>query len=304
MMLPIVNPSVQISSTGGFRNNAGIDTVTLKVLVVDDATFVRDMVKRTVRQLVPNAELLEAQDGARAQGIIKSKQPDLILSDWEMPEMGGDELLRWVREQSEFATTPFVMITSRGDRDHVMAAVEAGVSDYLSKPFTAEELTRKIGRQLKRIGYKAPTSSPANRGLAFSSVEVLTGGRANATESKETSKTPPPRPAGRSETSKVDKFKGRVFLRFPHATCEYTLLEISLQALCGTLERTQIMPTVFDQAAVDLLDEANNALARLNCYVHSISACEPSPESSRVRVIVRFVDQDPAKLDLLSGLFT
>jgi DNA-binding response OmpR family regulator len=273
--------------------------MTLKVLVVDDATFVRDMVKRTVRQLVPNVELLEAPDGARAQGIIRSKQPDLILSDWEMPEMSGEDLLRWVREQPQFASTPFVMITSRGDRNHVMAAVEAGVSDYLSKPFTAEELTRKIGKQLKRMGYQPTTNSPANRGMALSSIEVLTGGRTNNTPSASNTPVTAPRPAA----GKQDKFKGRAFLRFPHTTCEYELLETSLLALCGTMERTQILPTVFDQAAVDLLNESGEAVARLNCYVHSIAACEPSPEAARVRVIVRFVDQDPAKLQALSSLF-
>lgn len=283
--------------------------MTLKVLVVDDATFVRDMIKRTVRQLVPNVELLEAQDGARAQGIIKSKQPDLILSDWEMPEMSGEALLRWVREQPQFVSTPFVMITSRGDRNHVMAAVQAGVSDYLSKPFTAEELTRKIGKQLKRLGYQTTSSGPANRGLAFSSIEVLTGGRASPAAATTVA------PAGAHNTQvgeqvqnpptegKPDKFKGRAFLRFPHTTCAYELLETSLQALCGTVERAQILPTVFDQAAVDLLDESGTALARLNCYVHSISACEPSSEAARVRIIVRFVDQDPAKLQALSNLF-
>jgi len=278
--------------------------MTLKVLVVDDATFVRDMIKRTVRQLVPNVELLEAQDGTRAQGIIKSKQPDLILSDWEMPEMSGEALLRWVREQPQFISTPFVMITSRGDRNHVMAAVEAGVSDYLSKPFTPEELTRKIGKQLKRLGYQAASSNPANRGLAFSSIEVLTGGRANPSPA-------PPAPTNAASTAapvpnragKPDKFKGRAFLRFPHTTCEYELLETSQQALCGSLERTQILPTVFDQAVVDLMDESGEVIARLNCYVHSIAACEPSPEAGRVRVIVRFVDQDPAKLQALASLF-
>lgn len=269
--------------------------MTLKVLVVDDATFVRDMIKRTVRQLVPNVEILEAPDGARAQGIIKSKQPDLILSDWEMPEISGEVLLRWVREQPQFTGTPFIMITSRGDRNHVMAAVEAGVSDYLSKPFTAEELTRKIGKQLKRMGYKPATSGPANRGLAFSSIEVLTGGRTGA--------APPAAPAVGRPAGKSEKFRGQALLRFPHTNCAYDLIETSLQALCGTMERAQILPTVFDQAVVELVDDTGQALASLNCYVHSIAACEPSPEAARVRVIVRFVDQDPAKLQVLSGLF-
>lgn len=264
----------------------------LKVLVVDDANFVRDMVKRTVRQLVPNADLLEAPDGARAMGIIKSKGVDLILSDWEMPEMSGEELLRWVREQPKFSDTPFVMITSRGDRNHVMAAVQAGVSDYLSKPFTAEELTRKIGKQLKRLGYKTHSSAPSNRGLAFSSVEVLTGGRTA------------PTPEAEAINEKNEKFNGKVHLRFPHTSCEYELLETSQQALCGTIARPQILPAVFDQAVVDITAENGQALARVNAYVHSVSACEPSPNAERVRMIVRFVDQDPAKQSILADLFS
>jgi len=154
----------------------------LKVIIVDDATFVRDMVKRTLRQLIPDGEILEAPDGTRACSIIKSKKPDLILSDWEMPNMGGDELLKWVREQPDFISTPFIMVTSRGDRNHVMKAVEAGVNDYISKPFTAEELTRKIAKQLKRLGHdvnKSPANS--NRGTAFGSIDVLTGGKAQST---------------------------------------------------------------------------------------------------------------------------
>lgn len=266
--------------------------MSLKVLVVDDAVFVRDMVKRTVRQLVPTAELLEAPDGARAMGLVKSKGADLILSDWEMPEMSGEELLRWVRTQPRYSDTPFVMITSRGDRNHVMAAVEAGVSDYLSKPFTSEELTRKIGKQLKRLGYKTNSASPSNRGMAFSSVDVLTGGR-SAT---------PPQPAS-TANDKTEKFKGKVQLRFPHVSCDYELLETSQQALCGLMLRPQILPTVFDQAAVDITGADGQALARVNGYIHSISACEPSPSAERVRVIIRFVDQDPAKQAVLADLF-
>lgn len=272
----------------------------LKVLVVDDATFVRDMVKRTVRQLAPNADLLEAPDGARAMGLLKSKGADLILSDWEMPAMSGEELLRWVREQPQFAETPFIMITSRGDRNHVMTAVQAGVSDYLSKPFTAEELTRKIGKQLKRLGYQTTASSPSNRGFAFSSVEVLTGGRANAAVTNTTPDTePPPAAAGQ----RAEKFTGKVFLRFPHTSCEYDLLETSQQALCGTIQRPQILPSVFDQAVVDIMALNGQALARVNAYIHSMSACEPSPTAERVRMIVRFVDHDPAKQAVLTDLF-
>lgn len=283
----------------------------LKVLVVDDATFVRDMVKRTMRKLVPNVELHEAPDGARAMGLIKSKKPDIILSDWEMPQMGGDELLKWVREQAEFTDTPFIMITSRGDRNHVMKAVESGVSDYLSKPFTQEELTRKIGKQLKRIGFdiKNP-GNPGNRGHAFGSIDVLTGGSQDRTintpgQSAAGNIHPPPKtnPQPKKKANKPShNFKGKAYLRFPHTTCECEIKELSLQAICVMLARMDITPSVFEQTSVDLISESGEAMARLNAYVHSIAAGEPNPDAEQIRIIARFVDQDPAKLEVLSGL--
>ena len=273
----------------------------LKVLVVDDATFVRDMVKRTLRKLVPNVELHEAPDGARAVKLIKSKKPDLILSDWEMPEMGGDELLRWVREEPDFSDTPFIMITSRGDRNHVMAAVSAGVNDYLSKPFTQEELTRKVGKQLKKIGFEykpGAMGNPENRGFAFASVDVLTGGK-----SIEEVRVNKPSPQAQKTKSRAGpKFKGTAFLRFPKYSLECDIREISIQALCGVMPKPESLPTVFDQASVDLISEKGEVIARLNAYVHSIAATEPNPNAERVRVIVRFVDDDPAKLEVLSSL--
>lgn len=265
----------------------------LKVLVVDDATFVRDMVKRTVRQLLPGVELYEATDGERAVAVIKSKAPDLILSDWEMPEMSGDDLLRWVRGQPQSADTPFIMITSRGDRNHVIAAVSAGVSDYLSKPFTPEELTNKIVKQLRRMKHPMePAKAPANNNLTSTSVDLLTSGRSpldttTATES-----------AKRSGSN----FKGSLKLRFSHTISDCVVREISLQAMGGTIIRPEQVPSVFDQASVDLLNPEGQTVARINAYVHSVTATEPNPDAKKLRIIVRFVDQDPVKLQALSQL--
>lgn len=267
----------------------------LKVLVVDDATFVRDLVKRTLRQMVSDIELFEAPDGNKALSLIKSKKPDLILSDWEMPEMSGEQLLTWVREQPEFATTPFVMITSRGDRDHVMAAVQAGVSDYLSKPFTADELTRKIAKQLKALGHSSNTNPSAfNRGVAFASVDVLTAGR--------TEPAPSRAKAGSAKPARKPSFKGKAVLRFPDATYAFEVRDASIQALGGSMERPKRIPSVFDSASVDLLDEQGEIQARLNAYVHSISAGEPNPNTELMRLIVRFVDKDPAKMAVLTRM--
>lgn len=269
--------------------------MSLKVLVADDATFVRDLIKRTLRHMIPDLELFEAPDGARAMSLIKMKSPDLIFSDWEMPEMSGDELLRWLRQQPQFAETPFVMITSRGDRNHVLEAVTAGVSDYLSKPFTADELTRKIGKQLKRIGYEAPARRGGSATATLSSLEALTGQSA-------AHPSPAAKPAAQTANSTAGNFKGKAFLRFPNTSCELEVRELSVQAMGGSMERPEVMPTVFDQAAVDLIGANGQAMARINAYIHSISAASPSPDCNTLRVIVRFVDQDPAKLEVIKSL--
>lgn len=271
----------------------------LKVLVVDDATFVRDLVKRTLRHMIPDLELFEAADGARAMSLIKSKNPDLILSDWEMPEMPGDELLRWLRDQPKFADTPFIMITSRGDRNNVVEAVTAGVSDYLSKPFTAEELTNKIGKQLKRLGYEPPKRGSHVASAPFSSVDILTG---NSAASSTSASPRSSRSAINAANTAADNFKGKAYLRFPQITCELQIRELSVQAIGGSIQRPKTIPAVFDQAAVDLIAESGEAMARVNAYVHSVSAATPSPESNRLRVIIRFVDEDPAKLEVLKSL--
>lgn len=279
----------------------------IKVLVVDDASFIRDMVKRTLRRLVPDVELTEAPDGQRAMALIKSKAPNLILSDWEMPQMSGEELLRWVREQESMAKVPFVMITSRGDRDHVVTAAKAGVSDYLSKPFTQDELSRKISKQLKRIGYTPQTSGPAgsgNRGTAFSSIDVLTGGQDKTVQAptQNHAKAKPKAKSNPKSPNKGHNFKGQVILRLADSQCPCDLKELSLQAICLVLQRPETIPTVFDQASVDLISEDGQALARLNAYIHSVTATELKPQASQLRIIARFVDQDPAKLEVLSKL--
>lgn len=266
----------------------------LKVLIVDDATFIRDMVKRAMRQIAPEAELFEAIDGNRAVALIKQKTPDVILSDWEMPEMGGDELLKWVRAQPDSLTTPFIMITSRGDRNHVLEAVNAGVSDYISKPFTQEELHRKIHKQLKRIGYQAkgPTAAASAGGGAFSSLAVLTGATAAP-------KTAPPAAAN---TEAEAAAKPKAYVRFSDEATACEVRELSLQGLSGVLKRPKILPSLFAQAVVDVANAQGEVAVSINGYVSLLAAVNNQPDASLVRINLRFVDQDPTKLEVLSRL--
>lgn len=276
-----------------------------RVLVVDDASFVRDTVKRNLRPLIPNAEFYEAPDGRKAMSAVKTKNIQLILSDWEMPEMSGEEFLKWLRSESDYASIPFIMITSRGDRDNVIQAVTAGVSDYMTKPFTPEELHRKVAKQLKRIGYKQPKSGGVSSSTA-SSLDVLTSAKkASIQKPREVRDASSfmgmgAKPAKAAKASSKNNFKGQAFVRFAGGTAECDVREVSLQALTGTIARTESVPVLFDQAAVDLIDSAGNTLARVNGYFHGIFAAENHPDASNVRVSIRFVDKDPEKFEALS----
>lgn len=278
----------------------------IKILVVDDAGFVRDTIKRTLRQLLPRGEILEAVDGRKALSMLTKNKVDLILSDWEMPEMTGHELLLWVRQKESMAKTPFIMITSRGDKQNVVDAVKAGVNDYISKPFTPEELTRKVAKQLKRLGVNLG-SDPATNNTGFGSVDVLTGGATKTAVQK-------PRvvqeaagfgkPAATKKMSARAAFKGKAQLRFANqpSALEVGVKELTLQALTGKILRASVLPSIFDQVAIDLENTKGEAVARLNGYVNALKASTPTPDAKTLDINVRFVDDDPAKLETLSLL--
>ena len=89
----------------------------VSVLVVDDASFIRDLVKKCLRNYFPGIKIEDAVNGRKAQAMLSRDAFDLVLCDWEMPEMSGLELLTWCREQEHLKTLPFIMVTSRGASD-------------------------------------------------------------------------------------------------------------------------------------------------------------------------------------------
>lgn len=266
----------------------------IRILVVDDASFIRDMIKKHLRDGIPGAQVYEATDGHRALAAFKAQRVDLILSDWEMPNMSGGELLSNLKERPESVEVPFVMVTSRGDRSHVVEAIEAGAADYLVKPFTPEELLRKVNKQLARIGKlaNAAESHAAAQGIAQHSVNVLTGGRASGAQA-----SPKAKPASKSK-----KLKGRAQLRFANQGESETCLlrELSTEQLVGLVKRTDSLPRVFDQVVIDIDSDQAEAPTRLNGYVHSVQAAEANPDTQFLRLVILFVDKDNAKTQALS----
>ncbi len=285
--------------------------MTVRILVVDDAPFIRDMVKKQLRDEIPDLELKDAADGVRALALIKQWSPEIVLSDWEMPNMNGEELLREVRLMPNGATLPFIMITSRGDRDHVVKAVQSGVSDYITKPFTAEELLRKVTKQLKAIGRMPAVQQKmaAGQNIAFASLDILTAGRVETVthgpSSSAGSSASLLQPSTTKKETPVTAVKttprGRAQLRFPQDVVhDCTIREMSLQLMSCTMKRSDKMPSLFDQVVVDITSEDGECLAGVNGYVHAMQATENRPDTQSIKIVIRFVDNDPGKFAVLS----
>jgi two-component system, chemotaxis family, chemotaxis protein CheY len=122
----------------------------IKVLIVDDFATMRKVVRNLLKQ-VGYEDIVEAEDGVMALKALKSQKIDVIVSDWNMPNMTGLELLKAVRADEELAKTPFLMVTAEALQDNVVAAVKAGVNNYIVKPFTAEVLNEKIKKIMENI---------------------------------------------------------------------------------------------------------------------------------------------------------
>lgn len=119
------------------------------VLLVEDC----DDTRRMIRYLLKTEGVIrveEAPNGVAALDLLKAKKFDVIIADWKMPRMSGIELLAQARQIPAHKSTPFLMVTSISEKENVVEAIEAGVSDYVVKPFTSELLLTKLARVLRR----------------------------------------------------------------------------------------------------------------------------------------------------------
>ena len=115
----------------------------MRILVVDDFHTMRRIVINLLKQL-GFGNVVEAGDGQQALEKLKTEKVDLIFSDWNMPIMSGMDFLKAVRADEKMKTIPFIMVTAEGKRENVIAAVQAGVNNYIVKPFNAATLREKL----------------------------------------------------------------------------------------------------------------------------------------------------------------
>ncbi len=121
--------------------------VGMKVLVVDDFSTMRKIIKNNLKGMGFN-NIVEAENGQKALEALKKEKLGLIISDWNMPMMSGIELLKAVRGDAGLKSIPFVMVTAEGQKDNVMEAAKAGVSNYVVKPFTPDTFSEKLQKVL------------------------------------------------------------------------------------------------------------------------------------------------------------
>ena len=263
----------------------------LKIAVIDDATMIRDLIKKFIRQNFPDAFIFDANNGQTGMNMLRKQPVDLILCDWEMPEMDGEELLHWVRKDDKLKDVPFIMVTSRGDKEFVVKAIQSGVSDYLVKPFNNKQFLEKVFKALKRHGVDLPASMIASKpetGRGGDSLSVLTGGA----------------PIKKAAPAKIKKpmAKGSAILRTPEGEIRCALKQLDLTSMLGIFKHADYIPSLLEQVSMDIEFKRGDdqKVMRINGFIQMLKATDNRPDCELLQVKVIFMDEDPEKRAMIS----
>ncbi|SIS84890.1 response regulator [Neptunomonas antarctica] len=249
----------------------------MKVLIVDDAKFICELVTKIVSEAFPASTVKAAFNGEEARVLLTSEAFDIILCDWEMPKMSGLEVLKWTRAQPQYKTVPFVMVTSRGEREYVLKAIHAGVNDYLGKPFTKEQLVQKMNKVLGTA--QAPDAAK----------------QAKAAKMMEQDKE-----KVESISKNVPKPKGMAHLRVHDQVFKCAIKDMSLKDVLVVVKNEGKFPQVLDQAVIDIEQLSGDSVARVNGFIQMVQAAEAHINSAFINIRVTLVDDDPDKMAHLS----
>lgn len=113
----------------------------IKILLVDDFSTMRRVIKKILKGLGLE-NVIEADNGMNAWDLINKQKVDLIICDWHMPKMKGLDLLEKIRSSEKYADMPFIMVSAEGKKKSILKATEKGVTNYITKPFSAQELEK------------------------------------------------------------------------------------------------------------------------------------------------------------------
>ncbi|MDV5353371.1 chemotaxis response regulator CheY [Enterobacter asburiae] len=124
----------------------------LRFLVVDDFATMRRIVRNLLKDLGFN-RVEEAEDGLDVLNKLRADAFDFVISDWNMPNMDGLQLLTEIRNDANLKTMPVLMVTAEAKKENIIAAAQAGASGYVVKPFTAATLEEKLNKIFEKIGW-------------------------------------------------------------------------------------------------------------------------------------------------------
>lgn len=117
------------------------------IITVDDSSTMRRIIKNTLQKL-GFTNILEAANGLEALEVMAKNSIDIIITDWNMPEMDGLAYVKAVRAKAEYAETPILMITTEAAKEDILIALQSGVNNYVVKPFTPDTLQEKVFKLL------------------------------------------------------------------------------------------------------------------------------------------------------------
>lgn len=123
----------------------------MKFLVVDDFSTMRRIVRNLLKEL-GFANVDEAEDGVAALSKLRGSQFDFVVSDWNMPNMTGIDLLKEIRADANLKHLPVLMVTAEAKKENIVSAAQAGANGYIVKPFTAATLEEKLNKIFQNVG--------------------------------------------------------------------------------------------------------------------------------------------------------
>jgi len=279
-----------------------------RLLVVDDAKFTRDLMVKAVKAEYRELEVDVAQDGRKAQGMLSRTRYDLVLCDWEMPEMSGIELLTWLRDQgdSKNREVAFIMVTSLGDKEYILEAAEHGVTDYITKPFNNDQLVSKVTKQFVKQGIMS--RDELSKLLKRRDQMMGGGGTANVLTRKQgmnnAASSAPLNASNVSKPSQPRKVRGKAMLLFGEHKLPVYIRELTPRDTVLTLKSDQAIPDLFESVSVGLLAGQGEQQQRMSTKgkVTMLQAKEKSLDADIVYVGIQFLEQDAKKQQLLTQI--
>lgn len=116
----------------------------MRIITVDDSSTMRRIIKNTLKKIGYGDDILEAENGKKALDVLSTNDVDIIITDWNMPVMDGLTFVKKIRSDSKYKDIPIIMVTTEAAKEDIITALQAGVNNYIVKPFTPDVVKDKV----------------------------------------------------------------------------------------------------------------------------------------------------------------